>query len=98
MNKFPIQEDSKSNLITMLLKILCILVPDFVYIPIYFKWWKLLTKLIQNKWFKKITTFCSLEEKWVTKHSNASTVFCSNLQQTTKITFKLYTLIKQSLK
>jgi len=50
MNKFPIQEDSKSNLITMLLKILWILVPDFVYIPIYFKWWKLLTKLIQNKW------------------------------------------------
>lgn len=38
MNKFTIQEDSKSNLITMLLIILCILVPDFVYIPIYFKW------------------------------------------------------------
>lgn len=92
MSKLTIQEDSKSNWRAMLLKILCILVPDFVYIPIYFQWQKLITKLIQNKWFRKITTFCSLEEKWVTKHSNASTVFSSNLEQTKRITFKLYTL------
>lgn len=37
MNKFTIQEDCKSNSMTMLLKILGILVSNFAYIPIYFK-------------------------------------------------------------